>query len=509
MIPLGTAPQHLYQGVPWSRRLVSWERITEPLEHWATVSPASPFLTEISSGKTWSYGEVWQAVRGIAQSLWHDYAVRPRQRVAVTASNTAISAFTILALTEIGAVTVLLNGRDPSGRQSAQADAACARVWLSENPVANQVDLRNLQASPTGKMPAYSRDLNGAAFIFFTTGTTAASKAVVQSHYNVVVNATALARLHGLRPDLKFFAVLPLCYANGLELSIIATMIGGAHVLLARGFEPFALFSQIQRSGANLASLVPSMLDVLVAHRGDVDISALKYFISAAAPLSSQTARAVYRRFGKQVVQGYGLTETTNFSTSMPTDMSERQYRTWMLEPDIPPVGSEMFGNEVVVCDELGRPVPDGTAGEVCMVGHSVMIGYDDNPDANAEAFSFGRFRSGDIGVFAEREPGRRFLTLTGRIKNIVKVGGVAVSLDELDRLIQAIPGVREALTFRVPDAIRGDRINAWVVAEHASLTADAIMAVLAAHMSVDRLPTSIRFVAELPRTPNGKIKRP
>jgi acyl-CoA synthetase (AMP-forming)/AMP-acid ligase II len=242
--------------------------------------------------------------------------------------------------------------------------------------------------------------------------------------------------------------------------------------------------------------------------RGAGPPSELAYFLSAAAPLTARTARAVVDRLGVPVIQGYGLTETTNFSTTVPVDLPPATYRKLVLDADIPSIGTALDGNEVEVLTSGGEPADIGEVGEICMRGHNVMSRYAANPEATEEAFRGGWFHSGDIGFAVDDGAGSRFFVVTGRAKNIAKVRGESVSLDEMDRVLRAVPEIVDAACVAIPHRLLGEEIVAAVVMSGSSGREVDLRRHLSATFSEAVLPRRIVTVESLPRTPTGKIRR-
>src|SRR5262249_47574677 len=187
---------------------------------------------------------------------------------------------------------------------------------------------------------------------------------------------------------------------------------------------------------------------------------ALRYFVSAAAPLHTTTAQAVFDRFGKHVVQGYGLSECMNFATTMPVDLGDDDYRALMLQSTTPPAGHALSGCEVAVGGGEGAMVGAGTAGEVCVRGHSLMSGFLGNPRATAEALRDGWLRTGDLGRWDPGPDGRPLVTITGQLKHIAKCGGIGVALEEVERAVRRSPAVREACCVSRPHRALGEALT-------------------------------------------------
>jgi acyl-CoA synthetase (AMP-forming)/AMP-acid ligase II len=236
--------------------------------------------------------------------------------------------------------------------------------------------------------------------------------------------------------------------------------------------------------------------------------SELRYFVSAAAPLARRTARAVHERLGIRVIQGYGLSETTNFSTTMPTNLAGEAYQRLMLDADIPSIGVALYGNEVEVHRPDGSTARPGEAGEICMRGLNVMRGYAGNDVATTEAFRGGWFHSGDLGSYVDdADTGGRFFMITGRAKNIAKVAGAAVSLDEMDRVLSGLSGVIDAACVAVPHPLLGEEVIAAIVCRQPVEERD-VRAYLRGTFAAAVLPRRIVRVERIARTPTGKLKR-
>jgi acyl-CoA synthetase (AMP-forming)/AMP-acid ligase II len=193
----------------------------------------------------------------------------------------------------------------------------------------------------------------------------------------------------------------------------------------------------------------------------------------------------------------------------MPTNLASDAYHRWVLRADPPPVGRALFGNEVAVMNGEGRTLGAGEVGEVVIRGHSVMLGYFDAPGATAEAFRGGWFHSGDLGRWVVDDvSGRRYLVLTGRLKNIVKVDGEGVSLEEVDRLLLEHPGVDDAACFGVPDQVGGERVICLVVARAGAVAPDELRAHLARLLPSRHVPSEFVFAPHVERTATGKVLR-
>ncbi|HEU0298648.1 MAG TPA: class I adenylate-forming enzyme family protein [Longimicrobium sp.] len=506
---------HAYRGIPLRQPLPIPATVIACLAAQARAHGGDPFVTEVAAGgeaETLSYGEAEARSRRTASWLRGELQAGPGAVVGLLARNDAASVVAILGLLRAGCAVLMLNPADPPGRLRQQAEALGARAVLRVPSVAPDVLPEAVPVPGTAGLPPAGEadpplDPGADALFFGTSGSTAASKLVAQSHYSAAVNAEAMRRHHGLARGDRLLACLPIHHVNCLHFTLFGTLAAGAHVFLAHGFDPFGYPRLLERCRPRIASVVPSILEgLLAAWRAPRLPAGFDYFVSAAAPLTARTAREVEDQLRTRVMQGYGLTETTNFSTTMPPGLPCDAYRRLMLEAEIPSVGVALYGNEVAVLTPGGAPAAPGEVGEICMRGHSVMTRYAGNPQATAEAFRHGWFHSQDLG-FEVEEGGRRFFVITGRTKNIAKVGGESVSLDEMDRVLRAVPRVADAGCVAMPHRLLGEEIVAAVVC--AEDVGDAeLRAHLRAVFAAAALPRRIVRVGVLPRTPTGKLLR-
>jgi long-chain acyl-CoA synthetase len=509
---------HRYRGNQVPGPGGRWRTVLDVLAGHARRQPDAPFMTVIApdGGRTTlTYGTAEVATRRLAAWVRGEFGTAPETVLALAPVNDVPSVLAVLAVLRAGHGVLMLGPTDPSERHAEQMAALNTRAALrpgvgDAGTPPGAITMPRWESlpdrAPAGPVISPTTD----ALFFGTSGSTAASKLVAQAHGNLTANALALGQHHRLRPGDRVLGCLPIHHVNGLHFTVLGTMVAGAHTVLAHSFTPFDYPGLVHQFRPRIASVVPSVLEALVeTWRGPSLPAEFDYFVSAAAPLQASTAKAVADRLGARVLQGYGLSETTNFSTTMPPDLSADVYGRLMLDPDIPSVGVALSGNEVAVLDENCAPVPTGTVGEVCMRGHNVMSRYAGNPAATVEALRGGWFHSQDLGHLTRDETtGREFLVLTGRLKNIAKVAGETVSLEEMDRVLRALPEVRDAACVAMADRFAGERVVAAVVlAPGAAET--SLDAPLRARFSPAVLPDRFVRLAAIPRTSTGKVLRP
>nr|WP_042178761.1 class I adenylate-forming enzyme family protein [Kibdelosporangium sp. MJ126-NF4]CEL13402.1 Long-chain-fatty-acid--CoA ligase [Kibdelosporangium sp. MJ126-NF4]CTQ99091.1 Long-chain-fatty-acid--CoA ligase (EC 6.2.1.3) [Kibdelosporangium sp. MJ126-NF4] len=505
---------HTWQGIPFGEARRPCRSIGEYISHRSTTQGDAPYLTFPAEGQeqVLTYRELDCRTRGIGRWVRHELGLADRETVAVLPVNDMASVLVVLALVRTGHPVLVLNPNDPVDRLRTQLSARQITHVLRPPSVSGTVWPAAEVAGELGgsdDLPTHISPYDDALF-FGTSGSTAASKVVAQSHGNLAANADAVRRHHRLRTGDTMLGCLPIHHVNGMHFTVIATLVSGAHAVLAPGFDPFAYPTWMARFRPRIASVVPTILDSLTeVWRTGAPHEEFDYFVSAAAPLDASVAETVHRKFGTRIMQGYGLTETTNFSATMPPDISERAYQELMIDTDIPSIGIAMPGNDMTLLDPEGKPVAHGQIGEICVRGHNVMTRYAGNVVATDEAFRGHWFHTGDLGRTVVNDTGQVFYVITGRNKNIAKVAGAAVSLDEMDRALKAVPGVRDAAAVCIPTRFVGDEIVAVVVSTDDSLDIAGVRASLCTTFADTALPRRVVRLDALPRTPTGKILRP
>lgn len=520
-------PVHHLPGQPFGGGPRECATIVGLLQRQARAQPQAPFLTTHGEGlprETISYGRAYQEVRRRA-ALLRRWGLQQGDRAGVSGQNSAHFVYAVLAVLEAGGVAVLLSHHDPPPRTAAHAAFTEARFLLhdpdsaagaaayagAERTCSFEQFEREAAATPDvgGATGAALKPTDG-ALILFTSGTTGAAKAVVQSHYNVAWHAHTVAAHHRIEPGVRLLCVLPLHHVNGLEFTIFSVLAGGGHTVLSRGFDGLRFWNIVREQEIHIASLVPNLLRLLAERprpRGSEALP-LRYAVSAAAPLSTAIAARVWEQLGLRIVQGYGLSEATNFSCLMPRDPGEEAYRRCMIDGRRTAIGPALPGQQVEVHDEHG-PAEPGKEGEILIRGRCVMSGYLHNDAATAESFRGGWFHTGDLGFALPGEQGRPFIHVSGRLREIAKRSGAMVSLLELDETLMAIPGVADAGSAAFANSWVDEEIAALVVKEPGSALDEAtITAHCRRSLPFAALPKSIEFVEEIPRTASGKIRR-
>ncbi|MFF7071115.1 FadD7 family fatty acid--CoA ligase [Streptomyces pseudovenezuelae] len=340
------------------------------------------------------------------------------------------------------------------------------------------------------------------ALVLFTAGTTDRAKMVPLTHANVAASLRNICATYELGPDDATVAVMPFFHGHGLFAALLSSLASGGCVLLPeRGrFSAGTFWDDMGAVDATWFTAVPAIHEILL-DRSEREYPGpqappLKFVRSCSAPLNTATQRALERTFGAPLLSAYGMTESSHQATSEPLPQRGTLRQGSVGRPT---------GVEVRVVDRGGRPCPVGVEGEVWVQGPTVARGYLADGDESARTFVDGWLRTGDLGVLDEDG----YLSLTGRIKNLINRGGEKISPEHVEDILAGCPGVAEAAVFAVPDAVYGQRVGAAVVLrEPDGLDREEILRYCRAHLAPFEVPDHLELVTALPYTAKGGLDR-
>jgi long-chain acyl-CoA synthetase len=338
------------------------------------------------------------------------------------------------------------------------------------------------------------------AVLIPTGGTTAAPKAVMLTHRNLVANAFQLRDYVGGDDGTEgVLGVLPFFHSYGLTVSLLSTWVKGGTVHLHPRFETQAVLNLLVKQRVELVPAVPAMLNALngALRRRPHDLSFIRTVVSGASALDAKV-RAEFESFGAcNVVEGYGLTEASPVTHVNPPGDANRPGT----------IGLPLTDTEARVMDlETGtRELPDGEVGELAVRGPQVMKGYYKNPEATAAVLRDGWLFTGDI-VSRDREG---YYRIVDRKRDIIKTSGFLVFPAEVEEVLRTFPAVGEAAVVGVPDEERGEMVKALIVPRAGvKLDMAALEAHCKQHMGKQKRPRQIEVVSELPKNFLGKVLR-
>jgi acyl-CoA synthetase (AMP-forming)/AMP-acid ligase II len=333
------------------------------------------------------------------------------------------------------------------------------------------------------------------ALFLHTSGTTSRPKGVPLTHENLMTSIGNIVATYQLGPDDASLIVMPLFHVHGLLGATLSTLHSGGTVVIPPRFSATSFWPTVEAHRVTWYSAVPTIHQVLLA-RAETDQAprqVLRLIRSCSSALAPTVFAQLEERFGTPVLEAYGMTEAAHQMASNPLPPGARKAGT---------VGPGT-GVAIAILDETGKVMPRGERGEVSIRGRNVMHGYRNNPEANTAAFTNGFFRTGDQGFLDEDG----FLTLTGRLKELINRGGEKVSPLEVDAVLLEHPAVSEGICFGVPDAKYGEEVHAAVVLR-SDVRAEDIQKFCADRLADFKVPKKIYLTTALPRTATGKIQR-
>jgi long-chain acyl-CoA synthetase len=334
------------------------------------------------------------------------------------------------------------------------------------------------------------------AVILYTSGTTGKPKGAELTHANLYVNAkTKLETLIQLSADDVILGALPLFHSFGQTAAMNAGLMAGACLTLLPRFDALKALQMMERDRVTVFLGVPTMYSAMLAVPAAErpDTSSLRTCISGGASLPVEVLRAFESQFGTQILEGYGLSETSPVASFNHPDRERKPGS----------IGTPIRDVRMRVVDEQDAEVPVGEVGEIVIQGPNVMKGYWNRPDATAEAMRGGWFHTGDMAKVDEDG----YFFIVDRKKDLIIRGGYNVYPREIEEVLYEHPAVAEAAVVAVPHAQLGEEVGAAVALKAGTeATPDELQAFVKERVAAYKYPRHVWLVSELPKGPTGKI---
>ncbi|NKX89369.1 AMP-binding protein [Nocardia coubleae] len=494
--------------------------------------PDQEALVDRTTGRRWTYREVGAAVDAVATGL-AARGIGRGDRVGIWAPNCAEWYLVQYATAELGAILVNINPAYRSseleyvlGQAGVRALIAAAEFKSSNYvamieqarpncPALEQVLILGTpqwqEVAETAPDPqrlatiAATLSADDPINIQYTSGTTGFPKGATLSHHNILNNGYFVGELCGYTSADRICVPVPYYHCFGMVMgNLAATSHGAAVVIPAPSFDPAATLAAVAAERCTSLYGVPTMFIAMLAeldNGASHDLSSLRTGIMAGSPCPVEVMKRVIDRMGMAEVSiCYGMTETSPVSTQTRRDDSiERRTAT------VGRVGPHL---EVKVVDpDTGRTVSRGEPGELCTRGYSVMLGYWDQPDKTAEAIDAARWmHTGDIGVMDDDG----YLSVTGRIKDMVIRGGENIYPREIEEFLYTHPDIVDAQVIGVPDEKYGEELMVWVRLREGAdpLDADTLRDFCTGRLAHYKIPRYVHVVEEFPMTVTGKVRK-
>ncbi len=398
---------------------------------------------------------------------------------------------TLFAQLRIDALIVAEGDTSSVGAAALAAGLPIIRVSAAATGGADLVALRaESPRAPVAPVPPLPEDV---ALVMHTSGTTTRPKVVPSTHRALCVPG----RRPTLAADDRFLCISPLHTSSGIGNGLTRPLRAGASTVLCPGFDAELFFSWLDTFRPTYFSASPTVhaaiMDAVLSRRHALPGS-LRFVRSSSNGMAASLQEKLESVLGVPVIQGYGSTEAG------------------LIAEDAPPPGQRRAGSvgkaagtEILIVDEHDAAMPAGSVGEILVRGPAVMLGYENDPEANRRAFHEGWFRTGDLGHL---DPDG-YLYITGRVKEMINRGGLKVAPAEVDAAFLRHPAVQDAATVGIPHPSLGEDVAiAVILRPGATISATALRAWALAELAPFKVPTSVAFVREFPRNALGKVRR-
>ena len=482
----------------------------EPLLELIRRAGAGPALACPDDGVTLTYDRLAESAASLASRL-AAAGVGRGGRVAVVLPNGPEIIELLFALAALGATMAPLNPAyteaeyrfyledlEPQLLLVGAAAAPAARA------AADGLAIVELNVDGAGGAPGLElggRPLRAAAFepggpddavlLLHTSGTTSRPKQVPLLQRNLTAQARSIAAHYELTESDVSFCAMPLFHVHGLVASTLAQLAAGGTVVVPRRFSPRRFHAQAPAHGVTWLSAGPTLHQMILEHASG-PLPSLRFLRSCSSALPAQLMQEAEDRYGVPMIEAYGMTEATHQMTSNPLPPARRLAGS---------VGVSA-GADVRIVDAAGADVPAGAPGEVAIRGLGLTPGYLNNPEANAQAFFDGWFRTGDEGVLEQG-----YLRLRGRLKEMIIRGGENISPYEIEAVLRSHPQVAEAVAFGVEDGKYGQVVQAAVVLQ-GDATPDQLRRHARESLAAFKVPDRVHVLDRIPKTATGKVQR-
>tara|TARA_B100000029_G_scaffold79380_1_gene70829 strand:+ start:8298 stop:9770 length:1473 start_codon:yes stop_codon:yes gene_type:complete len=478
-------------------------------------APSNKTSVIIPGGPNINYQDFRDEVEKIA-GLLAGYGVNKGATVSIVLENSLDFMVDFLAVTRAGAIAAPLNPAYTVDEFKFFMEDADAKLVIVSAGATAAIEAANNLSIPflissvnsDGRVALSHEDNNlsksinpenpspdDIALFLHTSGTTSRPKGVPLTHSNLMTSLNNIVKTYGLSENDTALVVMPLFHVHGLIGVALSSLNSAGTIVIPPRFSASNFWQSQALTKATWYSAVPTIHQILLIRADDDNAPAksFRFIRSCSASLAPSVFSDLESRFGAPVLEAYGMTEASH-------QMSSNLLPPGSRAPGTVGVGT---GVEIAIMNEHGTLLDVGERGEVVIKGKNVTHGYHNNPEANAEAFTNGWFRTGDQGILS----GGSVLTLTGRLKELINRGGEKISPLEVDAALIKHPAIAEAVCFGVEDVKYGEIVQAAVVLSGESSESE-LQAFCSEQLADFKVPDRIYIVQELPRTATGKIQR-
>jgi len=335
--------------------------------------------------------------------------------------------------------------------------------------------------------------------VLHTSGTTSRPKIVPLSVGNLAASARNIGQTLKFTPADRGLNIMPLFHIHGLIAGVLAPISAGSEVFCTPGFNALKFFAWMDEARPTWYTAVPTMHQAILSRAANnkevIARVPLRFIRSSSSSLPPQVLAELEATFKAPVIEAYGMTEAAHQMACNPLPPGVRK----------PGTVGMAAGPEVAIMSAEGELLPTGSTGEIVIRGSNVTPGYENNDKANAEAFTHGWFRTGDQGVMDEQG----YISITGRLKEIINRGGEKISPREVDEVLMDHPAVAQVVCFGIPHDKLGEEVGAAVVLrEGMTATEKELREYTATRLADFKVPRKVLLMEEIPKGATGKLQR-
>lgn len=401
-------------------------------------------------------------------------------------------------LSDLGAKALIVEAGSTSPARAVAGKLGVAVIELHAGEAAGDFTLAGVPTAAAAAQAGLAQP-HDVSMVLHTSGTTSRPKIVPLSQANLAASARNIGATLQLAPSDCGLVIMPLFHIHGLIAGVLAPLAAGSRVFCTPGFNALRFFAWMDEAAPTWYTAVPTMHQAIVArapkNAAVIARHPLRFMRSSSSSMPPQVIVELEAVFHAPLIEAYGMTEATHQMCSNPLPPGTRK----------PGSVGPGAGPEVAIMDEAGVLLPRGASGEVVIRGANVTAGYEANAGANAQAFTSGWFRTGDQG----RIDADGYLSLTGRLKEIINRGGEKISPREVDEILMDHPAVAQVVCFGMPHAKLGEEVAAAVVLREGQTVGEReLQAFVAQRVAEFKVPKKILLLDEIPKGATGKLQR-
>lgn len=457
-----------------------------------------------------TYGDLQQKVTEY-RNFFYQQGLRPGENVGLFSKNSVEFIYSYFAIVSLGAVVVPLNFQLVPREIAYIIQDANIKLLITMSELELVAELRSYDYTqqltqliipnfiktisnldlPSAPVPT-TFDANTLCTIIYTSGTTGHPKGAMLTHNNLVSNAQAFSLVCPHTVADRILCVLPMYHCFAWTVAVLTPLINGCSIKILESFNIRETITSIRDNKLTIIAGIPTMFRLFTQWATAEDFAHVRLFISGGSSLPQEISEQFSQKTGKQVVEGYGLSEASPVVSLNPVD--HVKYCS---------VGRPLPGIAVRIIDSNNIDLPPGQTGELLVRGPNVMLGYYNLHEESTKTLQHGWLHTGDLAYIDEDG----YIFIVDRLKDMIITSGENIYPREIEELLYTYPSVAEAAVIGVPDKLRGTAVRAYIVAtEGHSLNKKLLQSYLQKKIAAYKMPREFIIVNTLPKSSTGKI---